>query len=73
VQGVGQNSSSSEQLTSTTAFIDSLFGQVNIDPTGEQILLIPLAFAMAKQDQGRCNFSHDKHCDQQELAPRTYP
>jgi hypothetical protein len=37
-----------EQLTAPLSFGHSLWTEVDVDPSGEQVLLIPVALAVAK-------------------------
>ena len=39
-------------------FVAALFGEVDVDPAGEQVLQVPLALPVAKQDE---RVRHEEH------------
>jgi hypothetical protein len=49
---IGHDALGLECLAGGAGLADALFGQVRIAPAGEEILEVPLAFAMAHEDQG---------------------
>ena len=49
---IRQDSGFLQQLTAAFGLSQALLVEVDIDPTGEEVLGIPFAFAVAKQDQG---------------------
>ena len=52
VHDVGQQAGLDEQLAAADRLGAALVGQVDVDPAGEEVLGVPLALAVAEQDQG---------------------
>ena len=52
VDDVRQDASLGEQLATADCLGNALVVQIDIDPAGEQVLRVPLAFAMAQEDEG---------------------
>ena len=48
----GRSPASTQQLTAADRLGAALLGQVDVDPAGEEVLGVPLALAVAEQDQG---------------------
>ncbi|SHW84462.1 Uncharacterised protein [Mycobacteroides abscessus subsp. abscessus] len=53
VEHVRQHTLLDQQLPAANGFGPALVSEVDVDPTGEQVLLVPLALAVTQQDQGR--------------------
>jgi hypothetical protein len=51
VQHVGHEAAVADELSRPFGFGAALVGEVDVDPAGEQVLGVPLALAVAEQDQ----------------------
>ncbi len=51
VQHVGEESFLLEELATALGFAEALLVEVDVHPAGEQVLGVPLALAVAEQDQ----------------------
>ena len=58
VQDVGPHAGVREVAAAAAGFVAALVGQVDVDPTGEQVLQVPLALPVAKQDE---RVRHEEH------------
>ncbi len=56
----GSRPASAQQLAAAARLGHPLLGQVDVDPAGEQVLGVPLALAVAEQDQ-RVRGARDRH------------
>ena len=52
VEDVGQEARRCEQLAGALGLGDALLAEAHVDPAGEQVLLVPVAVAVAQEDQG---------------------
>ena len=52
VQHVRQQAALGEQLTAPARLGRALLGQADVDPAGEEVLLVPVALAVPEQDEG---------------------
>ncbi len=62
VHNVGQAVEPGDQLAGAHRLGAALLGQVDVHPTGELIGSVPLAFAVAEQDQCAVTVSHSRKC-----------
>lgn len=51
VQDIGEQTGVLEQLTAADCLLLALLGEVDVHPTGEQVLRVPFALAVAEEDQ----------------------
>ncbi len=58
VDDVGPHVRTREVAPAAARFVATLLGQVDVDPTGEQVLEIPLALSVAQQDE---RVRHEEH------------
>ena len=54
----GRTLGAREIATAAAGFVAALLGQVDVDPPGEQVLQVPLALPVAKQDE---RVRHEEH------------
>ena len=50
VKNVGLESRGLDELSGSPGFLPPLVGQININPSGKEVLLVPCRIAVAKQD-----------------------